>query len=212
MLNTESRNTELHDRTELHDGQVQSSQVTYYPALAARHRTPRRPGVLHVSNADESQSSAIDTVIEGDVGIPSVFPLGNFREVQWPDANLNGSDVHGADFSAAVLTKLCALGANLSDVQMEEAQLQGAALCGADLTSANLRHADLRNANLSWCDLQGAGLFAADLRGANLAWADLRNVDLREANLSGAYYNYQTQWPAGFEPARIQMIYIAETR
>jgi len=135
--------------------------------------------------------------------------LGVFREIEWPNRNFNGFDAHGADFCAAILTGICALGANFSDTLFEEAQLQNAALCGANLNSANFRHADLRNANLSWCDLRGSSLFAADLRGANLAWADLRHVDLREANLVNAYYNYQTQWPTDFDPSAVSMHEIA---
>ncbi|HRW10732.1 MAG TPA: pentapeptide repeat-containing protein [Caldilineaceae bacterium] len=159
------------------------------------------PGDL-LHHEEEFQEAAVtETLVEGV-----------FREVEWPGSNLNGHNAQGADFSAAILTGICALGTNFAGALFEETQLQGAALCGANLTGAMLRHANLQNANLMWCDLRSASLFGADLRGANLAWADLREVDLREANLSGAYFNYHTQWPRNFNPRDAAMFELAEPR
>lgn len=174
---------------------------------SVRHRVSRHPGA-----ATHAASAPLVTPAPRAALPPTVLSHGDFREVDWSDEILNGCDATGADFSAATLLNLCALGATLCQSQLEETQLQNAALCGADLTGANLRHADLRRANLSWCNLRGANLFATDLRGANLAWADLRAVDLRAANLRGAYYNNQTQWPTDFDPHTAAMICLSETR
>ena len=81
------------------------------------------------------------------------------------------------------------VGANLSLVDLCEANLYGANLRGADLRSANLN-----NANLCWADLRGADLSLAnlreaDLRSANLNNANLRGADLRRANLNGTNFS-----------------------
>lgn len=176
-----------------------------------QHRTSRRPAALAKSTAKPphfeepyESNKSLDSESADSAGLP-LLALGVFREVTWPERDLNGQDAHGVDFCAAILTGICALGANFADASFEEAQLQNAALCGANLTGANLRNANLRNANLAWSNLQGASLFAADLRGANLAWADLRNVDLREVNLNGAYYNQETKWPASFDLGSVSL-------
>ena len=51
----------------------------------------------------------------------------------------------------------------------------------ANLRGANLSEANLNQANLHWANLNQANLSEADLRGANLHWANLS-----EANLHGA--------------------------
>ncbi|MEZ4679466.1 MAG: pentapeptide repeat-containing protein [Caldilineaceae bacterium] len=182
-----------------------------HKASVAHRRARQQPHSIQ-SRSDGPQSRVEHSINSAVSERPEILSHGDFREVEWPNLELNGCDAQEANFSAATLTGICALGANLHGAQFEEAQLQGAALCGANLTSANLRHADLRNANLTWCDLRNATVFAADLRGANLAWADLRNADLRQINLVGAYYNRQTQWPADFDPVQARLICFAESR
>ena len=77
----------------------------------------------------------------------------------------------------------CRLGSNLD---LAEANFQG-----ADLIEANLERAILTGADLSGAYLVGANLPQANLRGANLSGSylegtDLRGADLRGANLSAA--------------------------
>ena len=57
---------------------------------------------------------------------------------------------------------------------------------GWEKMRANLSNVDLRNANLCGVNLSGADLSGADLRNANLRDADLSGADLHNANLSGA--------------------------
>lgn len=218
----ESHQTELRDDEEKIENRLQQFRRWRHPTPTARHRISRRPGQMtsHSTIVDQNtvdQKGDIDRTtdlpIEGAEELLRLeLPFGNFREVEWPGVVLNGRDAHGADFSAANLTDMCALGANLANIQLEEAQLQNAAICGTNLSHANLRHADLRNANLTWSDCRGAILFGADLRNANLAWTDLRDTDLRQANLSGAYYNAQTKLPNGFDPDAARMINVGESR
>lgn len=220
LSDTEVNSTERQQEEREHSKQVAKRQKALSQASEATsvgHRPQRRPSTpRHQSGAVATQDRQIELPAPhmDDAGWIAVsdLPNGTFREVDWTAVNLNGCDAHGADFSAAILHNLCALGANLQDVQLEEAELQNAALCGANMQNANLSHANLRNANLTWANLSKAKLFDCDLRGANLAWADLRKVDLRLANLAGAYYNTKTQWPADFDPQQAQLIHLGEAR
>jgi uncharacterized protein YjbI with pentapeptide repeats len=74
-------------------------------------------------------------------------------------------------------------GADLIEANLERAILTGADLSGAYLVGANLPQANLRGANLSGSDLEGADLRGADLRGANLSSTSLYGADLRGADL-----------------------------
>ena len=78
--------------------------------------------------------------------------------------------------------------ANLSGMQLVDADLRGIDLRGADLShgslaGADLREADLRGANLFGADLSGAKLGGADLSCTRLTFASLRAADLRGASL-----------------------------
>ena len=104
-------------------------------------------------------------------------------------ADLSNVNLNGANLSFANLRY-----SNLSGANLRGANLNYAYLGEADLRGANLSYADLRNSNLSYADLSGADLsFAdlrsADLRGANLGEADLNGANLSFANLNGANLN-----------------------
>jgi len=73
---------------------------------------------------------------------------------------------------------------NLSIIQSNKSDLEGANFAGYDLRGANLQGADLRGVNLQGADLRRANLQGADLSGANLQGADLSRADLRGANFT----------------------------
>ena len=75
---------------------------------------------------------------------------------------------------------------DLSDVDLERAELTGAGLAGADLSRANLRKALLIGADLSGASLRGADLTGALLADAILAGANLSDARLTATKLSGA--------------------------
>lgn len=101
--------------------------------------------------------------------------------------------------------------ADLSGVDLEYADLDGADLRDANLSGADLRGADLRSANLWYADLRGADLRDAslgcadlgyaDLGGANLSGADLEYADLRDADLRGANLGHANLYDADFSGA-----------
>ena len=82
-------------------------------------------------------------------------------------------------------------GAHLEDVDLSFAELSGAHLQGADLSFAKLNGAILIGAHLSDAQLEGAylsgvTLSGAHLEGVNLTRANLRNVNFVRADLNGA--------------------------
>jgi uncharacterized protein YjbI with pentapeptide repeats len=72
--------------------------------------------------------------------------------------------------------------------QGERADLTEANLQGADLSKANLRDANLQGSNLSEADLRDIDLSGADLWAVNFIEADLSGANLRKAMLHGAIF------------------------
>jgi hypothetical protein len=107
--------------------------------------------------------------------MPDLYKIGAFERRQ-PSITLNG--------------------ANLSDADLYNTDLQGAHLSEANLSGADLGYAYLSYADLSYCNLVGADLSyahllftnlnKADLSGADLSYADLSNAHLSNAHLRGA--------------------------
>ena len=105
-------------------------------------------------------------------------------------ADLSYVDLCDANLGGANLcgANLCC--ANLRGANLRWASLRGANLCGADLCEAHLCGADLSDANLC-----GAYLLGADLCGAYLLGADLHNADLRCAYLGDANIDFPIVCP-----------------
>lgn len=55
-----------------------------------------------------------------------------------------------------------------------------------NLTNADLNHANLRGAHLFNIDLKGSSLLKANFRHANLSFADIRNTDILGADMTKA--------------------------
>ena len=75
---------------------------------------------------------------------------------------------------------------NLSNFNLQEAQLEKIYLVNAKMTGCNLSKANLKNASMFEADLSNSNLFKANLEGANLKNANLERCNLLGANLSNA--------------------------
>lgn len=73
--------------------------------------------------------------------------------------------------------------ADLSGIEIFDANLEGCEFVGADLSRSDLTHCNLRGADLTKAKLANARLWNADLTGANLTEADLTGSDLSNACL-----------------------------
>lgn len=67
--------------------------------------------------------------------------------------------------------------------------LQGADLSALNLRNANLQGANLTNANLNLADLSGANLTNAVLTGASLVWTDFTDAQLDGTNLANSKFS-----------------------
>jgi uncharacterized protein YjbI with pentapeptide repeats len=114
-------------------------------------------------------------------------------------ADLTGADLTGADLNEADLSHAILIRATLYDAKLSEANLSGASLTGAYLSGAYLRKADLNKADLTEADLSRANLTEANLSEANLSEANLSGADL-----TGAECDECTQFPEGFDLARLK--------
>ncbi len=73
--------------------------------------------------------------------------------------------------------------ADLSGVELFDANLEGFEFVGADLSRSDLTHCNLRGADLTKAKLVNSRLWNTDLTGANLTEADLSGADLSNACL-----------------------------
>ena len=92
---------------------------------------------------------------------------------------------------------------DLSEADLTDAELDGANLRGVDLFNANLNEADLRGADLRGAKLREATLGGADLREAKLCGADLCSAYLRVADLSEANLGIEDFHEAGLDDAKM---------
>lgn len=107
----------------------------------------------------------------------------------WEDmcANLTDVDLRDADLMGVNLSMAKLFNVNLSGANLSYADLSYANLTNANLYDVYLINANLTKANLSNVDLSDANLSYADLDCADLSDANLSNANLARANLSHAY-------------------------
>ncbi len=108
----------------------------------------------------------------------------DLREANLTGVNLTEADLKWVKLQGSDLCKANLHDANLTGARLTSANLAGVSLTGAILHMANLSKADLQSASLFRASLNGAILFEANLSGADLMNASLVNTDLRKANVS----------------------------
>ena len=102
-------------------------------------------------------------------------------------ANLSYVDLRNADLSNTNLRA-----ANLIGVDLSDGNLYNADLSCTDLRNADLTEVDLTDANLKYANLKYANLRCADLTSANLEGVDLWNANLIDSKLVGIKTNMST--------------------
>ena len=118
--------------------------------------------------------------------------------------NLSNANLQRADLHKAQLQKVDLRWAKLQGANLRKAELKGADLREAELQWADLGYAQLQGASLSWASLQGAYLGGAGLQGAGLRWAMLQGTDLSKAQLQGANLGYAQLQGADLSMAELQ--------
>lgn len=111
----------------------------------------------------------------------------NFSKIKEKAIDLSQLNLNGADLRAANLSYANLHDAKLSNANLSYAELHSTILSNAELRRAKLSNANLKNAtDLSNADLNNAELTNADLSNANLRNTKLINTDLSNANLRSA--------------------------
>lgn len=118
--------------------------------------------------------------------VDKVLKGASFERTKLVKANLERSNLRGANFASAKLRQAKLSGADLTRAVFREADLRDADLRGGTFRQADLRAARLVNAHLEGACLRDASLPGADLHGAHLAAADLGGAVLDIAELASA--------------------------
>jgi uncharacterized protein YjbI with pentapeptide repeats len=143
-----------------------------------------------LTNTDVN-SSLQDASSGGITGTPSVLPTG-FSLVGGyligPDADLYLANLTGLDLSNADLAGANLYAATLSYANLTDADMSSASLALASLDTANLTGANLHEASLAFADLNAANLTDADLSDAYLAETNLGGTNVSGANLDTGIY------------------------
>jgi uncharacterized protein YjbI with pentapeptide repeats/DNA-binding Xre family transcriptional regulator len=100
--------------------------------------------------------------------------------------DLSDTDLNGANLVAAELNGANLVAAELNGADMSRAELNGADMSRAELNGADMSRAELNGADMSRAELNGANLIEANLNGANLNRAKLSGANLNGANLNEA--------------------------
>jgi uncharacterized protein YjbI with pentapeptide repeats len=103
-------------------------------------------------------------------------------------ADLSGSDFHGADLTEADFFPLESRPGQGTMVTLAKNVLKYCDFSGANLHKADMRRTVMWFANFTGADLRGARFNKADLSSANFAGADLAGADFTEADLDGASF------------------------
>ena len=115
-------------------------------------------------------------------GLEEKKPLLSLSGVDLSNSNLERANLWEADLSNSNLER-----ANLWEADLSNSNLEGANLLGAvSLNRAYLSHANLEGVNLEGANLEGVELFGANLFRVNLERANLERANLAFTNLLGA--------------------------
>ena len=98
----------------------------------------------------------------------------DFSEIKEKARDLSQLNLNGADLRAADLFLVNLHGTNLSNADLSNAKLFNAKLSNAKLSKARLFNADLSKAKLFDTDLLDANLFSTDLRRSVFTWMKLQ--------------------------------------
>ncbi len=119
----------------------------------------------------------------------------DFNREAFKKCDFSNFQLAHSDFSGAYLNQSDFSGANLEGANLSSAFIEGSSFRSADLGSAKFNHARLFHVNF-----QEANMASAKLTYCTIWHCDFRNANLTAVTLEGSYYDFDTQWPKGFNP------------
>ena len=121
------------------------------------------------------------------------------REITLGDAvSFSGCSLFAADMTDAILQ-----GANLSGVDLREANLTGTRLTETTLTDADVRRATLVGTNFVWAELTDANFSEVKFENVDCFEADLTRVNFPGADLTGTKFSEGTLVDADLKSANL---------
>lgn len=131
----------------------------------------------------------------------------DLRGLRIAQVKLAGSDLRGADLGRAWL-----IGCDLREADLSSASLRGAVIGGgSQLTRANLAGADLNGARVEDAYLRGADLRGASLLSAKLIRVKLVDADLRGADLSAGLAHCSDLTGSRIEGLKLRLTHFSNT-
>lgn len=121
----------------------------------------------------------------------------DFGQLDMSNFNLEKANLSGGIFNQAKLVRTNLQGADLVNADFARASLNRSILRDANLGRAFFHQADLEAADLRGADLSYANFSCANLRGANLCGANLTGAKITEEQLTTAKTNWATVLPNG---------------
>jgi uncharacterized protein YjbI with pentapeptide repeats len=153
-------------------------------SVPGRHARSDRPDSL-VAQIDARKAP----IAWPDAAMRYVLRLGN-----WETVNAQGADLRNGNFR----------GVQWLNANFHKALLQGSDLSGSDLRHSDLRDTNLSNCDLSRANLTAANMESAVADGANLYHADLTSVHAKDAFFLKAKFDNATLRQANFEGAHLE--------
>jgi len=175
-------------------GPVVGGSIDYN--MATKKRTPRRDhqGGDTTINRGETKSwnsksllgeyekgkrDFADQDLSGVVLAKCFIPGINCYQANLTNANLQEAELTRADFGKAQLHNAVLKDANLSDAYFGYANLEGTDLRGANLHGANFKYANVRGANFCGSDLSSAMISSEQLKLAKTNWRTVMPANKR---------------------------------
>jgi uncharacterized protein YjbI with pentapeptide repeats len=153
-------------------------------SVPGRHARTDRPDTL-VAQIDPRKAP----IAWPDEAMRYVLRLGN-----WETVDAQGADLRNGDFR----------GVQWLNANFRQALLQGSDLSGSDLRHSDLRDSNLSNCDLSHANLTAANMQSAVADGANLRHADLTSLHAKDAFFLKAIFDGATMRRANFEGAHLE--------
>lgn len=171
--------------------------------ISARLNTNNLTNNINFTNSAGNKNSANnkhnETIKFDAEGVITAYSKGrrDFAQQDLSNLNLQKANLSGGIFHQAKLLKTNFQAANLSHADFGRSSLNQAILRDANMVRAYLSYADLENADLRGADLSYAHINYANLRGANLCGANLTGAKISEEQLAQAKTNWATVLPNG---------------
>lgn len=176
------------------------TSATRLPATGLNHTRTGKPTAVTMVDNKGASGAKMKAPAQWDAnGVKTAYTKGrrDFAACDLSQLDLQRANLAEAIFHQSKLIKTNLQGANLASANLGRASLIQASLRDANLSKAYMSYANLEGADLRGADLTEAYLSYANLRGANLCGANLTGARVSDEQLALARMNWMTVRPNG---------------